>query len=415
MSEDWLKIVKEKMDSYETPVPEEVWERVEASVFPEKTRKVRFMPWVWSAVAAAVVALGVFAGLRLMDNNGGRGTDDNNFVAENQVSSEINSSSSVMDGGDQVSSAPEEPIHLVPAPSRSALAVVSPVIPEDNAEPQVSEDVEIVNVPPAGPEQVKPQDDKNDSGFKTDHDGEDWSDYMSATGEGRRSGKRTPSAGFSLTSAASTAQTINTMDTKPFFLGYASNLDMGTRNDATIYTKTTSIPVKKDEEHNRPIRMSLSVDIPLTGALSLESGLTYSILRSTFTTSSGTRVSEDKQTLGYLGVPLNLKADLWRNDLFTVYGIGGGMVEKCVNAVANTYTTVGGEKNGTTKLQFNVKPLAWSVNASAGFQVNIPGSLGIYAEPGISYHFPDNTKVRSIYTEKPFDFVLSFGVRYSFR
>ncbi|MBO6221785.1 MAG: PorT family protein, partial [Bacteroidales bacterium] len=94
---------------------------------------------------------------------------------------------------------------------------------------------------------------------------------------------------------------------------------------------------------------------------------------------------------------------------------GGGMVEKCVNAVANTYTTVGGEKNGTTKLQFNVKPLAWSVNASAGFQVNIPGSLGIYAEPGVSYHFPDNSKVRSIYTEKPFDFVMSFGVRYSFR
>ena len=56
MSEDWLKILKEKMESHETPVPEGVWESVESSLFPAKERGPRFMPWVWAFAAAAALA-----------------------------------------------------------------------------------------------------------------------------------------------------------------------------------------------------------------------------------------------------------------------------------------------------------------------------------------------------------------------
>ena len=174
--------------------------------------------------------------------------------------------------------------------------------------------------------------------------------------------------------------------------------------------------MSKDEDHHRPVRLSLSLDFPLNDVLSLGTGLTYSILHSTFTTSSGNRVSEDSQTLGYLGLPLNLKANLWDRDIFTVYALGGGMVEKCVSGVSKTSVTVGGEPTANlTRNTFAVKPLAWSLNAGAGLRLNLPGGFGIYAEPGISYHFPGNTKVRSIYTEHPFDFVLAFGARFSFR
>ena len=154
----------------------------------------------------------------------------------------------------------------------------------------------------------------------------------------------------------------------------------------------------------------------MTEVLSIESGLTYSILQSTFTTSSGIRVSQDTQFLGYLGIPLNLKANLWNKDLFTLYASGGGMVEKCVNASTKTIVSVSGEKSGNaSKNSFSVKPLMWSLNAAAGLQANLPGSFGIYLEPGVSYHFVGDNKVRSIYTEHPFDFVMSFGLRYSFK
>ncbi len=254
---------------------------------------------------------------------------------------------------------------------------------------------------------------REDKKWFTNHDGEDWSKHLSVTTD---SPDRRPSAGFSFSSAARTAKDASTLDTQPFFHGIASNADFATRDVSAIYTRTVSVPVDKDDDHKRPVRLSLSLDFPLTKVLSVESGLTYSILQSTFSTSSGTRVSQDTQTLGYLGIPLNLKANIWDKDLFTLYLSGGGMVEKCVKASTKTVVSVSGEKSGVSnKNSFSIKPLMWSLNGGAGLQANLPGSLGIYLEPGVSYHFVGDTKVSSIYTEHPFDFVMSFGLRYSFR
>lgn len=440
MSEDWLKIVKEKMESVKTPVPDGIWEHLEAELFPAKTRKVRYMPWVWGFAVAAALALGVFAGVRMIDRVNGRDTiKDDNRIAEGQVSPGNNNSSSVDNGGDQAPSV-AEPIHIIPAPAGSSLAVVSPselvpveaveipveVVepPVEVTEPPVEEAVETpvevvetpVEVQENPKEAIQDQDQKKDTGFKTSHDGEDWSKHLSATKDdwGRRENK--PSAGLSFSSAARNAQDANIMDTRPFFQGYAANFEVGTRDDAAIYTRTVSVPVSKDEDHRRPVRASLSLDFPLNDVFSIGTGLTYSILRSSFKTSSGNRVAEDSQTLGYLGLPLNLKANLWDRDILTVYALGGGMVEKCVSGVSKTSVTVGGEPTGNvTRNTFAVKPLAWSLNAGAGLQLNLAGGFGLYAEPGVSYHFPSDVKVRSIYTEHPFDFVLAFGARFSFR
>lgn len=449
MSEDWIKIIKEKLESYEAPAPDGVWERVEASLFPEKTRKARIMPWwAWSLAAAAAVALGVFAGVRLIDR--GRGADiitDESLIAESPASPETTISSSVDNGGGQGSSV-SEPIHVIPAPRGSVLADAiipdEPVVPAVEAVPveetvpdvavipveEVIVPVEEVVVPveeavvPVVVEEkseanVEEKIEAKDTGFKTDHDGEDWSGYMSAINEKMKKRPNSPSAGISLSSAARESQGATTLDAGTFFQGYAANADntrLMTRALSSIVTKTVSIPVNKEESHRRPVRLALSLDFPVSKALSVESGVTYSILQSVFSTSSGTRVSEQTQTLGYLGVPLNLKANLWNTDLFTVYTSGGGMVEKCLSARTKTAVSVNGERTGSVERgSFSLKPLYWSVNAGAGLQVNLPGNLGIYAEPGVSYHFDNGSQVKSVYTERPFDFVMAFGARYSFR
>ena len=464
MSENWLKILKEKMESYEAPVPDGLWESIEASMFPEKTRKTRILPWVWATAVAAALALGIFAGVRLIDRRGDPGAiDKNELIAGGQTFPEQKPSSSADNGEGQVSSKrDQEPIHLVPSPKRAALAdvlskesEVSPVpedipaiteevtvptevtdIPSEVAVPvvaEVKEETEVAEVADvkdvkevtevaevAGEDQKeevlpKDQDDKK-TGFKTTHDGDDWSGHLSGTDGAVRPGIGKPSAGVSFSSAAHRAQDVNTLDTRPFFVGVLSSAEAGTRNDVTIYSRTVSIPVTKDEEHRRPIRLSLSLDIPVSQVLSVETGLTYSILHSVFSTSSGSRISENMQTLGYLGIPLNLKANLWDKDWFTFYLTGGGMVEKCVSAVSKTVVSMGGEQLATSSKQsFKVKPLVWSLNASGGLQFNFSDSFGIYAEPGISYRFTDNKMVSSIYTEHPLDFVMSFGARFAFK
>ena len=430
-----MKIIKEKLDSYESEVPEGVWEEVEARIFPARAPR-RVMPWVWAFAAAAALALGVFAGLRLIER-GDRQIDtvkDNRIteVTESQTSPDTYPSSSVTNEGGQASSVRNHVVDIiVPEKAVSALAAVTDNVVIDEIPAQVPveeavvEDVVVEETPvteiPVEEKVTVPvkQEEKPVTEFRTDHDGEDWSgpEYIDVIGKDRRSWKkRSPSAGLSLSSAARTASAENILDTKTFFLGVASNFESQTKTGESIFTKTVSTPVNKEEDHARPIRMSLMLDFPLSDVFSLESGLSYSILNSTFTTSSGNRTSEERQMLGYLGIPLNLKANLWDKDIFTVYATGGGMVEKCVTGVSKTVVTVSGTQNGDpVRKTFSVKPLMWSVNAAAGMQLNLPGNLGIYAEPGVSYHFADNSTVSSIYSEKPFDFILSFGARFSFR
>lgn len=65
-------------------------------------------------------------------------------------------------------------------------------------------------------------------------------------------------------------------------------------------------------------------------------------------------------------------------------------------------------------ISYKDKKLQWSVNSSVGLQFNITRFLGLFAEPGISYHFDSGTSVKTIYNEKPSDFRLLFGIRASF-
>ena len=59
-----------------------------------------------------------------------------------------------------------------------------------------------------------------------------------------------------------------------------------------------------------------------------------------------------------------------------------------------------------------VKPLQWSANASMGMQFNINKTVGLYAEPGISYYFDNGSDIKTIYGDKPLNFNLNVGLRF---
>ena len=92
------------------------------------------------------------------------------------------------------------------------------------------------------------------------------------------------------------------------------------------------------------------------------------------------------------------------------------MAEKCVSGKVRITETVSGVRQGDAQnVDLTVKPVLWSLNAAAGIQVNLSSNLGLYAEPGVSYHFDDGSSVETIYKDRPFDFVMTFGARFSFR
>ncbi len=168
-------------------------------------------------------------------------------------------------------------------------------------------------------------------------------------------------------------------------------------------------------KHKQPVRAGVSFRYPLNNRFSLESGLAYTRLLSHLTSGSDSYHYETEQSLQYIGISLNLEYNLWKNKLLDFYLSGGGMVEKCVSGKSVTDYILDNKVASTETKNIKIGPLQCSANAAAGIQLNLLSRIGIYAEPGISYYFDNNSPVETIYKEKPLNFNLEIGIRFSFK
>lgn len=176
--------------------------------------------------------------------------------------------------------------------------------------------------------------------------------------------------------------------------------------------------VSTEYSHKMPVKIGASIRYDFNKFLGIESGLTYSFLSSDLKTGEEGVVSgwsKGVQSMHYLGIPLNLSFNIFSSRYFNAYVTAGGLMEKCVRGSLKTDEYLDGKYHGSSSTSLKQKGLQWSVNGAAGIQVNILPQLGLYMEPGVSHHFSNNSKVRTIYSDKPTDFSLSFGLRYTFR
>lgn len=176
--------------------------------------------------------------------------------------------------------------------------------------------------------------------------------------------------------------------------------------------------VTTEYSHKMPVKIGASIRYDFNKFLGIESGLTYSFLSSDLKTGKEGAVSgwsKGIQSMHYLGIPLNLSFNIFSSRYFNAYVTAGGLMEKCVRGSLKTDEYLDGKYHGSSSTSLKQKGLQWSVNGAAGIQVNILPQLGLYMEPGVSHHFSNNSKVRTIYSDKPTDFSLSFGLRYTFR
>lgn len=176
--------------------------------------------------------------------------------------------------------------------------------------------------------------------------------------------------------------------------------------------------VTTEYSHKMPVKIGASIRYDFNKFLGIESGLTYSFLSSDLKTGKEGAVSswsKGVQSMHYLGIPLNLSFNIFSSRYFNAYVTAGGLMEKCVRGSLKTDEYLDGKYHGSSSTALMQKGLQWSVNGAAGIQVNILPQLGLYMEPGVSHHFRNNSKVRTIYSDKPTDFSLSFGLRYTFR
>lgn len=171
--------------------------------------------------------------------------------------------------------------------------------------------------------------------------------------------------------------------------------------------------VKTEYKHRLPVRVGLNVAYRLTDRLSVESGVSYTRLSSDMKDGTKDNYSSGSQKLDYIGVPLNVKYRALGYRRLSVYASAGLLTEKCVSGKTTHEYVISGEKKKHETEDVVAKPWQLSVNAALGAQFDVLRNVGVYVEPGVSYYFDDRSPLSTIYKEKPLNFNLNMGVRYT--
>lgn len=427
MKQDWTDTLKQKMAGYEERPSDELWAALSEKAGLQESRRKVIPVWFWGLSAAAALMAGIFVVTKVNDKsvNALDGITEDVAVSETVVADEAvgRKQKAAKVAIKQMVKARKAKSALiaeaVPVESRVGAAVVEDSA--ESAETSVPENQDVDAVPVES--SVNTVNEDVTSVKAEEHAAMSWDEYLKETPSEEARARR--SGGFSAGIVAGGAVGGNTSGSKPTAMVMGANplaagvtktdwIDKDSKASAIVYNQPE---VQEEYSHKIPVKVGLTARYNITGRLGVETGLTYSILSSSVKTGNsetGNNWSTGSQTLHYLGIPLNISFNILNSRYVNIYVTGGGMMEKSISGSIKTDEYVDGKFARTLTAKISPKGLQWSVNAAAGVQANILPQLGFFVEPGVSHHFKNGSRVRSIYTDKPTDFSLGFGLRYSF-
>lgn len=172
--------------------------------------------------------------------------------------------------------------------------------------------------------------------------------------------------------------------------------------------------IETEIRHRIPLKAGITLAYNINDRLGIESGVSYTNLTSDIREGSRSHYFTGKQILHYIGVPVNLRYRVISWKRFDVYASAGVLVDKCVSAKVDKDFVLDNKEEGSKSENIPDRPVQVSVNSAVGLQCNLVKSVGLYVEPGVSYYFKDGSNIRTIYKEKPLNFNLNAGVRFTF-
>lgn len=407
----WEDIIKDKLEAYESELPEGALAEFQALRDAAPASRARWRYRVAWAVSLAVAA-GLAAFLLLRPE---RTEDDIRLIPEPQV---IQADFSGEDAAD-LGGADAAAVGVVPLSSLTAMLEPVGSKPGAGKTDPTATDVKPV---PAGGESAAVAEDPAAGGMPDEaaaaaaDRGESGTDVMLAVRGGTGENAASPYVGGrpappKTKMTVGTAAGIVTGGGLAAALGSAlsyisgggvdTGTDMGFVMSSPAYGLMTGRLEDRllDTAHYFPMRTGLSARFPMTGNLYISTGLEYSMFASRFVRSLS---GEKLQMAHYLGIPVRLDWVLASGRRFDVYLGGGFSGDICVGAVLD------GEKIRKDAPSF-------SVLGAGGIQWNMTRRLGLYLEPELSWTVPSERHVLETYrTEDPLMFSLVAGLRFNF-
>lgn len=187
----------------------------------------------------------------------------------------------------------------------------------------------------------------------------------------------------------------------------------GTESDplTELLLANQSKEVEARIRHKIPVTLGLSMYYNVGKRWGIGTGINYTKLTSELHSGSNSNYIKGDQSVHYVGIPVQINYNVIQKGRFTGYVTGGILAEKAVSGKLKTKYIVNDEVQEIQEELINIKPVQFSVNSAVGLQVKIIDKIGIYAEPGIGYHFRNDSQLNTIYKEKPLNFNMKFGIR----
>lgn len=171
---------------------------------------------------------------------------------------------------------------------------------------------------------------------------------------------------------------------------------------------------KTNINHKTPVTVGVGVGYQLSNRFSLQSGLNYTFLSSSWETNGKKYHTETKQKLHFIGIPLSLSYKIAEWNHIQFYAAAGGMLEANVAGKLNYKIFSNADEFSRETDRVRMKELMWSVNGRVGASYPLWRFLSLYAEVGASYYFDNGTVIETIRSEKPFNLNLQAGFRFGF-
>lgn len=400
MRDQWTDKLPSLMEGFEEAPPEGLWDAVQAGV----TRpKVVWWPWAASMAAAAAVVLAVFLWKPSLKAPAPEASVPATMLPDvpRELLADI---PEVM-----IPLAPEEPVSFTKAQKSAPRSLESQVLYTETPASEVKADVPEVNAEvPQVQHEPRPQPETSEPAPEMPVI---WPQEPEV--RGRKAGRvqlTVTSGGALLAQAGSNTSQGYGVPSTPGM--QASTLTISPRG-ISPQLLSRNRPSSTVATHRQLIRVSLGVNYEFAPRWSVGSGLSYSILRSDYTTVSGTTETRSVRHLHYLGVPLNLQFNLLEWKRLSLYVYAGPMLEAAVGANVKTTSFVSEVMVSQQTERLIPKDWRWSLNAGAGAQLQLFRNGSLFVQPGISWHIPGNSSVESFYTAHSLAFSFDFGFRFT--
>ena len=407
MKRNWKEDIHDRLGNFETDAPDGLWEAIHqrmAQAEPAQTEKLQtpfvLQPALRRTACAAAACLALVAGYQYFAD-GGKETVSGVKVAQGRVA-DIPTNRYVAKNA------------VAPAATVYAQTQNSPAVLQPNG--RVEQTADAIAQPTQNDEsaQISTPQHLNTSTSQHHNPSTSLLAYTPAdTSRGRHEGA---AARWTLSTSAMTGMGASSVTNStatyveavgPDDVIWADNPQLG----IGIFNQGKS--VKTEYKHRLPVRVGLNVAYRLTDRLSVESGVSYTRLSSDMKDGTKNNYSSSSQKLDYIGVPLNVKYRAFGYRRLSVYASAGLLTEKCVSGKTTHEYVISGEKKKHETEDVAAKPWQLSVNAALGAQFDVLRNVGVYVEPGVSYYFDDRSPLSTIYKEKPLNFNLNLGVRYT--